>query len=447
MEMTTAQKVRFGDLRAILRYVPLFRGQRFVVAVDGAILESDGVASLLLDLAVLQSLNIQIILVHGAGHQIRRLADERGVRLSGSDGTGVTDRATLSVCIDAISQLANQLRAQATVSNIRTASANVLVAHQAGKVKGVDQQLTGVIDRVDTQCLKAFLDEGLLPIVSPLGYDRHGQTLRLNSDSVATEVALAVGAAKILFVTQSHVVDAKGNRVRQLSGEQAGELIGGKSELAEVRSPLLLSKIKHAARGCYDGISRVHVVSGGERDALLAELFSNEGSGTMIYRDAYQEVRSAVRADIPAIVAMIRPSVSDEDLVPRTAEDVTVALADYSVIEVDGTIVGCVALHPYLEEGVVELACLFIKKNHENHGYGSRLVEFAVGRAREMGASRLMALTTGAVDFFQRMAGFELANVEDLPRKRREALEASARGSHVISVDLQDREASARVNA
>ena len=149
MEMTTEQKVRFGDLRAILRYVPLFRGQRFVVAVDGAVLDSGGVASLLLDLAVLQSLNIQIILVHGAGMQTLRLAEERGVTLTSADGTGITDQASLAVTMDAISRLSNQLREQATVSNIRIASANVLVAHQAGKVKGVDQELTGVIEGTD----------------------------------------------------------------------------------------------------------------------------------------------------------------------------------------------------------------------------------------------------------------------------------------------------------
>ncbi|MDB4491651.1 amino-acid N-acetyltransferase [bacterium] len=432
MEISTEQKVRFGDLRAILRYVPLFRGQRFVVAVDGAVLDSGGLASFLLDLAVLQSLNIQIILVHGAGHQIRLLAEERDQALTCADGTGSTDEATLELSIDAINRLENQLREQATVSNIRTASANVLVAHQAGRVRGVDQGFTGVIDRVDTQCLKAFLDEGLLPIISPIGHDRRGQTLRLNSDSVATEVALAVGASKILFVTDSHVADVEGKRVRQLSVEQAHDMAQGRSALGAMS---LTSKLKHAARGCYDGIARVHIVSGKERDALLAELFSNEGSGTMVYRDAYQEIRSAMQPDIPAIVAMIRPSITDEDLLPRTTEDVTGNLSDYSAIEIDGTIVGCVALHR-LDDSHIELACLFIKKNHENHGYGRKLVEFAIRRAGELGADKLFALTTGAVDFFERIGNFKVVGKDALPAKRRAKLDASARESHVLCCDL-----------
>jgi len=198
---------------------------------------------------------------------------------------------------------------------------------------------------------------------------------------------------------------------------------------------MLTSKLKHAARGCYDGIARVHVVSGKERDALLAELFSNEGSGTMIYRDAYQEIRLATQADIPAIVAMIRPSITDEDLVPRTSQDVTSNLSDHSVIEIDGNIVGCVALHP-LDEKNIELACLFIKKNHENHGYGRKLVEFAIRRAAELGATSLFALTTGAVDFFDRIGGFKIVDKKALPKKRRVKLEASARESHVLRCDL-----------
>ena len=214
MEISTEQKVRFGDLRAILRYVPLFRGQRFVVAVDGAVLDSGGVASFLLDLAVLQSLNIQIILVYGAGHQIRLLAEERDQSLTCADGTGCTDEATLELSIDAISRLANQLREQATVSSIRTASANVRVAHQAGRVRGVDQGLTGVIDRVDTQCLKAFLDDGLLPIISPIGHDRRGQTLRLNSDSVATEEYTRILISCLMIQIFVHDREAKEKRMR-----------------------------------------------------------------------------------------------------------------------------------------------------------------------------------------------------------------------------------------
>ena len=423
------QKLRFGELRAILRYVRLFRGQRFVVAVDGAILDTDGLTDLLLDLAVLQSLNIHVVLVHGAGQQTQRLAETRDVTLSSTDGNGITDAPTLDTSIEAITRISNQLLEHATRSNVRVAIGNVLVAHPAGIVKGVDQQLTGVIDRVDTDSLEAFLKEGLLPVIPPLGHDRQGQTLRLNSDSVATEVALALGAAKILFVTKTPVCSPSGERVRQLSvGQARGRSLDADSEL----SPLVLSKLKQAARACTEGVARVHLVNGNERDGLLAELFSNEGTGTMVYADAYQEIRSATLADVPPMVVMMHQSIHDEDLLPRTAEDVIDQLNDYSVIEVDGTIVGCVALHTYQDHRSVELACLFIKRNHENHGYGRRLVEFAARRAIELEYDTIFLLTTGATSFFQRVGGFQLGDETDLPPKRRAALQASARVSQVL---------------
>lgn len=425
------EKVRFGDLRAILRYVPLFRGRRFVIATDGSLLSERRMANLLIDLAVLQSLNIQVILVHGASHQIRKLAEERGVVLTNSDGIGLTDQATLDVSATAIARLTNQLLAQATVAKIRAACANVLVAHQAGPVKGIDQGFTGVIDRVDTQALSCFLDEGLLPIVHPLGFDRKGQILRLNSDSVATEVAIAMKATKIIFVTSAFLTDAEGNRVRQLSMEEAKE-IGHANGLGSFNAPPLPSKLKHAARACSEGVSRVHLVDGFKRDALLAELFSNEGTGTMIYADAYQEIRPANLSDVPSIVAMIRPSVNDEDLMPRSEEDVARSVGDFYVIEIDGNIVGCVALHSYPQSQTIELACLYIKKNHENQGHGRKLVEYAIRKATSVGARKLIALTTGASLFFERLGHFSAGNADDLPPERRHKLDSSGRNSRIM---------------
>lgn len=424
-------RVRFKDLRAILHYVPMFRGKRFVVAVDGAVLAQGRLTNLLLDLAVLQSLNIQVVLVHGAGQQIQELAEQRRVTISTVDGTGKTDAATLELSLDAIKRLANRLFQQATVAGVRAASANVLIAHPAGRVKGKDMGLTGIIDRVDARCLESFLNEGLLPVISPLGYDREGKTLRLNSDSAATEIAIALKAAKILFVTTGTLSNAQGERVRQLSFTGAEKL----AAIGEAM-PALCSKLKYAARACREGVARVHIVNGLETDALLAELFSNEGTGTMVYADAYQEVRQATAADVPAIITMIQQSVSDDELLPRTADDVRARLSDYWVIEIDQHVVGCVALHPFPEHEQIEMACLFVRRLHENQGYGRKLVEFAIRKASELGAKRLFALTTGARAFFQR-CGFQRGNRAELPPERLAKWEASGRKSEVVIVPLR----------
>ncbi|HUF61950.1 MAG TPA: amino-acid N-acetyltransferase [Verrucomicrobiales bacterium] len=428
-------KVRFGDLRAILQYVPVFRGQTFVVAVDGAVLAAGHLSHLLLDLAVLQSLNVRVVLVYGAGHQIRTLGMERGVELTTVDGMGRTDAATLEVSIDAITRLSSTLMQALTVAGIRTATANALIAHRAGIVGGVDQEFTGVVDRVDGQSLMSFLKQGILPLVAPLGYDRQGVTLRLNSDSAAVETALTLGAAKIVFVTLGRVMDSRGEQIRHVSVEQAEALTdrAGSPEFP----PHLLSKLRHAAKACRERVPRVHIVDGTRDDALLAELFSNEGIGTMVYADAYQEIRPAGPGDAAAIHAMIRSSVVEQELRDRSAEELAQEIADYYVIEVDGNAVGCMALHYFPERRAAELACLFIRRSHENQGYGRRLVAYAIDRARRDGAGQLFLLTTGARGYFERLAGFIEGKPEDLPEERKRTWEASGRRSQVLFLDLR----------
>ncbi len=428
-------KVRFGDLRAILQYVPVFRGQTFVVAVDGAVLAAGHLSHLLLDLAVLQSLNVRVALVYGAGHQIRALGMERRVELTTVDGTGRTDAATLEVSIDAISRLSSTLMQALTVAGIRTASANALIAHRAGMVGGVDQEFTGVVDRVDAQSLMSFLEQGILPLVAPLGYDRQGVTLRLNSDSAAVETALALRAAKIVFVTLGRVLDSRGEQIRHVGVEQAEALVerDGFPEFP----PHLLSKLRHAAKACRERVPRVHIVDGARDDALLAELFSNEGIGTMVYADAYQEIRPAGPGDAASIHAMIRSSVVEQELRDRSVEELAREIGDFFVIEVDGNAVGCMALHLYPELQAAELACLFIRRSHENQGYGRRLVAYAIDRARREGAGRLFLLTTGARSYFERLAGFREGRPEDLPEERRSIWEASGRRSQVLFLDLR----------
>src|SRR4029434_8510830 len=177
--------MKVADLRGILQYVPRFRDRIFVVAVDGEIVASPNFANILLDIAVLRSLNIKVVLVHGAAHQIAALAAERGVTLSNSDGSGITDDVTLRVSIDAATNVMNEIMQGLTSVDLRAAYANVIIAHPAGILGGVDHQHTGKVERVDTQLLQLMLNEGVIPIIPPIGFDGEGRTYRVNSDAIA----------------------------------------------------------------------------------------------------------------------------------------------------------------------------------------------------------------------------------------------------------------------
>lgn len=417
----------FGDLRGMLQYVPRFRDRTFVVAVDGALLASPScLANILLDIEALRSLNIYVVLVHGAAWQIRRLADQRGVPISDDTGAGATDEATVEICIDAISRLSSTLMQHLTTRSIRAATANALIAHRAGVVEGRDLGFTGRIDRVDAASLRTFLKDGMVPVVSPLGYDGHGNTWRLNSDQAAADVAVALGADKVIYL----VAEDEAVEDRQMS------VADTRDHLEEHRDSLSRgwrSKLETAVSACGEGVSRVHLVRGMKSDApLLEELFSNEGIGTMVFADAYHRIRKAEQSDVDAMVSMMESAVAGEKLLRRSHEEIMEMLGDYSVIEVDRNIVGTVAIHLYPDERVAELGCLFVKRSHEKQGYGGAMVEFAEGEARKLGAESLIVLTTQAIDYFTRIAGFEKMEARALPVERRERYEASERNSAIL---------------
>src|SRR5229473_5639645 len=183
---------RLTDLREILRYVPQFRDKVFVIAMDGALVEDENFGNLLLDIALLCSLRIGVALVHGAGHQIRRLAEQTGQTPSNVDGTGVTDAATLQLALTAANRVTHEILEGLSATDLRGAYSNAIVAHPAGILQGVDQQYTGRVERVDVKLLKALLDNDVVPVIPPLGSDGEGSTYRVNSDAVAVEVANAL---------------------------------------------------------------------------------------------------------------------------------------------------------------------------------------------------------------------------------------------------------------
>jgi amino-acid N-acetyltransferase len=424
--------MKVSDLRGILQYVPRFRERIFVVAIDGEIVASPNFANILLDLAVLRSLSIKVILVHGAGLQIAQLAAERGVTISNADGTGITDESTLKVSLEAVTNVMNEIMQGLTSVDLRAAYSNAIIAHPAGILGGVDFLYTGRVERVDTKSLHLFLNEGIIPLIPPLGYDGEGKTFRVNSDAIALEVAEAMQAMKILFLSASDGVIVEGELIGQLSIAEAEEFAKKKRGL----DAGLLSKLDHAARACRLGVARVHLLNGLRDEALLSEIFSQEGIGTMVYSNEYQQIRRVFKKDVRAVMTLIRQSVDSEELVKRTRADILAHLEDYWVLEIDRNLVGCVALHLYPEQSIAELACLYVHKNHEGQGYGRKLMAFAEQLAAEKGAQQLVALSTQAFSYFQQKGGFSEVPADVLPPERRKKYDASGRNSKVLQKAL-----------
>jgi len=421
--------VKLTDLRGILRYIPQFRDKTFIINVDGAIVTDENFTNLLVDIAVLRSLNIHVVLVHGASAQIRALARETGRAPSNLDGTGITDEATLQLALTAANRLTHEILEGLAANDLRAACTNAVIAHPAGILHGVDQLFTGKVERVDTELLQRLLAQGIIPILPPLGFDGEGKTYRVNSDGVALAAAEALKAAKLMFIT-AH------------DGIRVGERIIRQMPLADLESvltlqrqaipPDLLSKAIHAAAACKAGVPRVHVINGSLPEGLLAEVFTNEGVGTLIYGNEFQQIRRALKKDIRSILNLTRGSVESEELVKRTRPAIEKQLADYYIFEIDKNPVACVALHTWPELGKGELACLYVSSAHENQGIGRKLVQFVENKARELGLQELIALSTQAFTWFQSKGGFAEGTPDDLPPARREKYDQSGRHSKIL---------------
>jgi len=401
------------------------------VEIDGDVVASENFGNILLDLAVLRSLNIKVILVHGAALQIQKLAAQRKVPISNADGTGVTDEPTLRLGIEAAIGITNEIMQGLTSVDLRAAYANAIIAHPFGIRGGVDYLHTGKVERVDTHSLGLFLNEGIIPVVPPIGFDGEGKTFRVNSDSIAFEVAEAMRATKIIYLMAKDGLCVGGKIVRQLSITEAEETLKRRK-----LKPNLASKLDYGARACRNNIPRVHLLNGLLNEALLSEVFSHDGIGTMIYSNEYQQIRRVFKKDVRGVMGLIRQSVHNEELIRRTRSDILARIDDYWVLEIDRTLVGCVALHCNPEENMAELACLYVNKSYSDQGFGQKLMAFVERLAAEKGIKHLFALSTQAFSFFQQKGGYHEVTPAQLPAERRERYKASHRNSKVLMKEV-----------
>ncbi|MCS7009637.1 MAG: GNAT family N-acetyltransferase, partial [Chthoniobacterales bacterium] len=235
----------------------------------------------------------------------------------------------------------------------------------------------------------------------------------------------------LIYLGPRGILEEAGGLPRQLSIAETEDFLR-KNRL----SPGLTSKLTFAARTCRLGVPRVHILDGSINEALLAEIFSHEGVGTMIYSNEYQQIRRIFKKDVRSILQLIRQSVKNEELIRRTRAEILERLEDYWLLEIDRTPVACVAVHPYPESQAAELACLYVSKSHENQGYGRKLIAFAEAQARQRGFRKLFALSTQAFHYFEQKAGFHPCSPEELPPARLQKYLASGRNSRVLVKEL-----------
>ncbi len=416
-------------LRGILKYIPRFQDKIFVIAVDGRIVADENLGNLLLDAAVLRSLSIKVVLVHGIGHQLSELSKARNIPISDLHGLGSTDATTLELAVEASNQTAHKILSRLSQMNLKCACSNAVRSAPVGVVKGTDRMFSGRVDRIDQAMMDQLIAGRILPLVSPIAFDREGHAYRLNSDHLATELAVTLKASKLIFLSPLSGLEIGDNLQRQIPVEELREVLNTQPESIEENTR---SKALHAVRAIEAGTPRVHILNGQLHEGLLKEVFSNEGVGTLIYGNDYLQVRRATRGDARAIHNLTRNAVKREELVHRSLQSIERNIGDFFVFEIDENPVGCVALTEHADEGWAELASLYVMAFYQGSGIGKRLVEFACREAGRNGIKTLFALSTQSYSFFTSICGFREGDAEMLPESRRERYNKNARNSRVL---------------
>jgi amino-acid N-acetyltransferase len=421
------------DLRGILKYVPMFSEQVFVIALDGSLVADENFENVLLDIAVLRSLNIKLVLVHGIGQQLAGMARERKSAITNPHGEGQTDPSTLKLATEASALVSHSIMQGLSRNGLRCATCNAVRSTEVGIVKGQDQLSSGKVDKLDITLFHRLLDAHTIPLVTPLAFTREGIPLRINSDLLAAELASQLNASKLIYMTTQDGLILNDQILTNLPVAELDSIIQTQPDEIPER---LLSKVKHAVKAINAGTPRAHILDGRLFGALLNEIFDKVGIGTMVYSNEYQSIRRANLADAYAIYNITQNGVRSETLRDRSQDSIEAAIESYLVYEIDGSIVACVNLQSYDQGRVIEVGSVYVQPFYQNRGVGRKMVQFAQAEAKRNGAMRLIAVTTQASNFFVQLCGFIEGGESKLPPARLADYNCNGRNSKVLYREL-----------
>jgi len=408
--------------RSAAPYFNAFRGKTFVIAFGGEVVADGKFGVLTQDINLLRSTGIRLVLVHGSRPQIEAQLKQRRARSRYHAGVRITDAVALACVKEAAGLLRVELDALLSQglpnspmagAAINTVSGNFITAQPMGVLDGVDLQYTGTVRKVDAAAIESCLAADDLVIISSVGYSPTGEVFNLSMEDVAVAIAKALRAAKLVFLSDAPVEDARGRLMPELSAQEAEQLLArGKNLTPDTRLYLT-----HAVEAVRAGVARAHVVSHKVDGALLLELFTRGGSGSMITADKLERLRPASIDDIGGILQLIEPLETEGTLVYRGRELLEREVQSFFVIEHDALIVGCAALYPLAGKSA-ELAALAVRPEYQGRGYGEKLLEHGEVEARQLGFKKLFVLTTRAAHWFIER-GFAEAAIGALPEQKK----------------------------
>ncbi len=408
-------------------YINAHRGKTVVLMFGGEAVLHSNFANIIHDIALLRSLGVKLVIVHGARPQIAERAKLLQVEQQFEQNLRITDPQTLMAVKDATGSLRVHIEALLTTglsnspmhgSEIRVSTGNFVIARPIGVKGGVDYQHTGLVRRIDTVGINAQLDFGSIVLLSPVGYSTTGEVFNLALEDVATQTAISLGADKLITFTEDEgLLDHDGSLIRSCSVRKVKELLEayGTEEVDHVRQLLLRAIILSGE----NGVERCHCVSYQSETALLQELFTRDGAGTLVAKDHKEQITTASIDDVGGILDLIRPLEEEGVLVRRSRKLLETEIDRFIVLKKEEVIIACAALYPYPEVQIGELACVVIHPDYRKGNRGERLISAVEAFAKRQKLEQLFVLTTVSEHWF-REQGFVETTIDTLPEQKKE---------------------------
>lgn len=413
---------QIDQIREIFAYTERFRGKTFVINIANSIIEHPGFPQLAGDLALLHKAGIRTVIVPGARERINDVLERYGIHPCFKDGIRITDPNAIDLVKMAAFDVAHRIMTALSGHGITAVIGNWVKARMRGVVDGVDFGRTGMVDRIHLETAAGIMEQGAVLIFPCIGHNETGDAYNLSSDELTRTAALCLNASKIFFLGVDPVLkESDFNVPTGIKVLDDGRLF--RLTPADVQQFLAVNpdcssrtSLENAALACKSGVLRCHILDGRYSGVLLKEVFSNLGTGVMVYADDYERIRPMESSDVPGVLELMEPLITTGVLVERSREDLERKQKDYWVYAMDGVVHGCIALHPMVD-GTAEIAGIAVDPRYTQLGIGRKLISHVESIAAETGICRLFVLTTQTADWFLAQ-GFHEAAVSDLPTEK-----------------------------
>ena len=413
------------QIRDVIRYLQKFKQAIVVIYIDDEIINSSLFSSHMRDISLLHQAGLKVVIVPGSRKRIDQILCESNISWTYKNNIRITNEDAIPQIKMAAFDISNIIMTSLAANNITATIGNWVRARAKGVINGIDYGTAGEIDKIQIDAIKNTLDNGFIPIFPCIGWSSIGKPYNISSITLAEEIAINLKADKLFFLMMNEKISNTNFDIPQSIGlSEEGEIPAMNINELDLflekntnsNNSKIISLLNIAKNACQKGVTRTHILNGSFEGSLLCEIFSDLGSGTMIYSENYGKVRPMTQQDIPSVLSIMNPFIKKQILLPRTEDELLSQLNDYITYEIDECVCACAALH--VHQNQAEIAAVAVDETYSHLGIGPKLIEHLITKAKNLNLQSVFILTTQSADWFEKL-GFQSDSIDSLPEERK----------------------------